>query len=173
MRKILIIGCGVLIFLIFHSVWSSMAHTLKSEAGKWSFNFENCTVYDALQQISKKTGIRIFTTIHANHKILNKSYVASEIDDILTDIFRKENYAIIWKYKERKLDSVEIWYKDDMRRANELKVSELHETSKQDIPKQLPFTSAKKDVSHQSSPNNIPQKWQHLDSPPMPPIDLK
>ena len=75
----------------------------------WAFDFNNCSVSDALNQINKETGIEIYH--HGNRlskKIISKSYRDSAIEEIISDIFRQANYAIVWRYSENRLDFIDI-----------------------------------------------------------------
>lgn len=78
------------------------------EHNTWSFNFKDCSVSDALNRIAEITGIDIFTDKPINKKLC-KFYDAGTIDQILKDIFRKDNHAIVWYYSEQALDSIGIW----------------------------------------------------------------
>lgn len=100
----------VSLFLIFSVVCIGTSVSLGSakEIRKWAFDFKNCTVSDALNQISKETNIQIYFNKDLNNKFISKSYRDSSIEEIITDIFRKENFAIVWNYSESRLDIVEI-----------------------------------------------------------------
>ena len=88
--------------------FSSLSHAAKIKHDTWSFDFKNCSVSDALSRIAETTGINVFTDKPINRKVC-KSYDASTIDQILRDIFKQENYAMVWYYSENCLDSVGIW----------------------------------------------------------------
>lgn len=94
-------------FFCFICFSASLSHAAKIEQNTWSFDFKNCFVSDALTRITETTGIDVYTNKQINKKFC-KSYNASTIDQILKDIFRKENYATIWYYSENGLDSVDI-----------------------------------------------------------------
>ena len=80
---------------------------------KWSLEFNDCSVSDALNQISKVTGVKVITNTDIEEMILNKYYKDKPIDHIVTDILSKENYAIIRRFNDkRKLVSIGIWILD-------------------------------------------------------------
>lgn len=94
-------------FFCFICFSASLSHAAKIEQDTWSFDFKNCSVSDALTRITKTTGIYVFTNKPINKKLC-KSYDSDTIDQIVRDIFRKENYAMVWYYSENNLDSVDI-----------------------------------------------------------------
>ena len=109
MKKSKIVLCCMIWLLFFCFIcFSSLSHAAKIKHDTWSFNFKNCSVSDALILITETTGIDVFTDKPINKK-LYKFYDASTIDQILRDIFRQENYAMVWYYSENGLDSVGIW----------------------------------------------------------------
>ena len=94
-------------FFCFICFSADLSHAAKIEQDTWSFDFKNCSVSDALTHIIETTGIYVFTNKPINKKLC-RSYDAGTIDQILKDIFRKENHVMIWYYSENKLDSVDI-----------------------------------------------------------------
>jgi len=75
----------------------------------WSFDFKNCTASEALRQISEASGILIIATGTIEKEILSKSYTNKRLDVILTDLLRGENYAFVWSYSGKGLDSIGLW----------------------------------------------------------------
>lgn len=110
MKKSKIVLCCMiwLLFFCFICVGANLSHAAKMEYDIWSFDFKDCSVSDALIRIAETTGIDISTDKPINKKLC-KSYDVSTIDQILKDIFRRENYAMVWYYSESGLDSVDIW----------------------------------------------------------------
>jgi len=77
---------------------------------KWSLEFNDCSVSDALDQISRFTGVNVFTNKGVDKRILKKYYEDKTIDYIVTDILSRENYAIIRRFNDKKkLVSIGIW----------------------------------------------------------------
>jgi len=75
---------------------------------KWTFDFNNFTVSEALNQISRETGIQIYISKGFNEKLIHKSYHEASIEEIISDILRKKNYAIVWSFSGNRLCKVEI-----------------------------------------------------------------
>jgi len=109
-------------YMFFHfvSYGDGTLQAAKVEDKRWSFDFKNCTVSDALRQMSQVTGIGIFMMNQKGDKqLLSKSYKDQTIDRILRDILRQENYAMLWNYDVDDLDAIDIWiFKDSSSRAN-------------------------------------------------------
>ena len=98
-------------FLIFLSLLSMPTNVSASniENQRWSFDFKDCTVLEALRQITNITNIEIVTNKNGDKELSSKSYKDQTIDQILRDLFRKENCAMIWSYGDSGLDSIDIW----------------------------------------------------------------
>ncbi len=80
---------------------------------KWSLEFNDCSVSDALDQISRFTGVNVFTNKGVDKRILKKYYNDKTIDYIVTDILSRENYAMIRRFSDKKkLVSIGIWILD-------------------------------------------------------------
>ena len=92
---------------------SSTEENNTTKIPKWSLEFNDCSVSDALNQISKVTGVKVITNKDINKTILNKYYKDKPIDHIVTDVLSRENYAIIRRFNDkRKLVSIGIWILD-------------------------------------------------------------
>lgn len=75
----------------------------------FSFRFENCTVADALIEISRKSGINIISNSVIKKEILSKSYVNRSLDNIIVDLLRGENCAVVWNYNKGNLESIGLY----------------------------------------------------------------
>jgi hypothetical protein len=97
-------------FLIFLPLlfMSTNVSASNIENQKWSFEFNDCTVSDALRQISSVMNIEILAS-RGGYEELNRSYQDQTVDYILRDIFRKESCAMIWRYGHNGLASIDIW----------------------------------------------------------------
>jgi len=85
--------------------------TLRAEIKEntpWSINFGAISISEALSQLTKITGIKIFTKTPLQYKISPRLCTNQSIDQILKDILRNVNYAAIWYYNEKGLDSIWI-----------------------------------------------------------------
>ncbi len=107
------------LFFYFICISYSMLYASSTEEDnttkipKWSLEFNDCSVSDALNQISKVTGVKVITNIDIEKMVLNKYYKDKPIDHIVTDILSRENYAIIRRFSDkRKLVSIGIWILD-------------------------------------------------------------
>ena len=92
---------------------SSTEETSTTKIPKWSLEFNDCSVSDALDQISKFTGVNVFTNKGVGKMILKKYYKDKTIDYMVTDVLSRENYAMIRRFNDKKkLVSIGIWILD-------------------------------------------------------------
>jgi hypothetical protein len=96
--------------LIFALVVSArgIAVAERKEDARWSIDFGSISISEALDQLTKVTGIKIFTTTPLAHTISPKRYMNQRIEQILKDMLKKLNYAAVWHYSERGIESIEI-----------------------------------------------------------------
>lgn len=78
------------------------------EDARWSIDFGAISISEAFDQLTRITGIKIFTTTPLAHKISPKRYVDQSIDQILKDMLKNVNYAAVWLYGKRGLESIGI-----------------------------------------------------------------
>ena len=86
-------GISLLFFCLIFSIEYGYSAS-QSDDKKWSFDFHNCSISDALQEISKKSRIDISINRAMNKTLVNKSYAHCAIKEIIRDLFSNENYAI-------------------------------------------------------------------------------
>jgi len=91
------------------------AWALKAPDPKWSFEFKDVSVKEALAQISEKAGVTFMADEQLIEKtlakkMLHKSYSNKNLDKIIQDIFKKDNCAFTWLYKNNRLNQVDIWF---------------------------------------------------------------
>ncbi|NLA74851.1 MAG: DUF4974 domain-containing protein [Deltaproteobacteria bacterium] len=85
----------------------------------YSFRFENCTISEALREISQKSGITIIVKSEINKIIKGKSYTDKTLDKILTDLLRGESSAVVWNYSNGSLASIGLYtFEKDSRAVN-------------------------------------------------------
>jgi len=84
-----------------------VSHAGSDENGRWSIDFDNIPITDALSQLSQVTGIKIFTEKPLQSKI-TRSYTNQTIGEIIRDLFRNMNSASVWYYSEKGVDSIGI-----------------------------------------------------------------
>ena len=117
MRRPVIVFRFTFLYLFFYVIFigynlyaSSTEENNMIKIPNWSLEFSDCSVSDALNQISKVTGVKVITNKDIDKMILNKYYKDKPIDHIVTDILSRENYAIIRRFNDkRKLVSIGIW----------------------------------------------------------------
>lgn len=106
----------MLIMLPFFLVLSLSAnlHAEKHRPQRWSFAFENISVKDALLEIREQAGIEFYideTIVQGelSRRTISKLYHNKPLDKIITDIFRNDNCAMTWSYRNKRLSHVRIW----------------------------------------------------------------
>ncbi|MBN2418832.1 MAG: hypothetical protein JXL81_05560 [Deltaproteobacteria bacterium] len=106
----LIIFSVIILFTILRTPVSALS---EKNSDNFSFLFENCTVSDALKQISDKSGIIIILKGELKKDMLTKSYNNRHIDSIISSLLRGENCSIVWNYNNGNLYSVDIHTPDE------------------------------------------------------------
>jgi len=101
---------AVILFAIFCTPVSALSD---DSSKRFSFRFENCTVSDALSEISAKIGIDIIAKSALKKEIASKSYVNRRLDSIINDLLRGENCAVVWNYNEGSLLSIDLYTFDE------------------------------------------------------------
>jgi hypothetical protein len=84
-----------------------VSHAGRAENTRWSIDFNNISLTDALSQLSQVTGIKVFTKKPLKSKV-TRSYTNQTIDEIIRDLFRNMNSASVWYYSEKGVDSIGI-----------------------------------------------------------------
>lgn len=90
----------------FWSVWfflflllclsASASYSADVEEKLWSFKFKECSVSEALVQISRASGIKITTNVPVNTKVPKKSFKNKKIGQVLKNLLRGKSYAMVW-----------------------------------------------------------------------------
>jgi len=80
---------------------------IKEEA-RWSIDFGAISLSEAFDQLSKVTGIRIFSTAPLAYRIHPKRYMNQRIEQIIKDMLKNVNYAAVWHYSEKGIESIGI-----------------------------------------------------------------
>ena len=78
------------------------------EKALWSLQFKSVSLSAALKQITQITGIKIILPSQLGNKVITESYKNQTIEHILKDIFKDMNYALVWFYGEKGIDSIRI-----------------------------------------------------------------
>jgi hypothetical protein len=84
-----------------------VSHAGRAENTRWSIDFHNISLTEALSQLSQVTGIKVFTKRPLKSKV-TRSYTNQTIDEIIRDLFRNMNCASVWYYSEKGVDSIGI-----------------------------------------------------------------
>jgi hypothetical protein len=74
----------------------------------YSLQFNNVSISEALKQVAQSTGIKIVTPKQLGNQVITRSYKNQTIERILKDMFRDMNFALVWSYGEKGIDSVKI-----------------------------------------------------------------
>ncbi len=111
MKRSRIVLCGMIwsVACCFACVGASVVLASQEKDKRWSLVFESCSLSDALSQVTRATGIDVFTNRDKDKPLLSRSYKDRTIDEILRDLFRKENCAMVWCYGHEGLEAVGIW----------------------------------------------------------------
>ncbi len=107
-RKIKTFNVFILLLYLAYA-GMEIVHAETIEESMWSFEFNNISVTDAINKISKVSDIQIIINGDANNIYITKSYKKYSIESILIDIFEGENLAASFKYKDQKLAYVDVW----------------------------------------------------------------
>ena len=112
-NKKLILFLTTFIVPVFFIIFSTSATVLSDNNNTFSFQFENCTVTDALKEISEKSGINIISNGTLKKDILIKSFRNRTLDTIISNLLRGENCAVVWNYSDGNLYSIDIYTFDE------------------------------------------------------------
>ncbi len=85
-----------------------------------TYDFDNITEAEALRTISQDTGIVIKAPFDLLQKKVQKNYMQVSVDEIVTDLLRRRNYAIVWYYDDKQLVTIDIRIDDQNGQAGDL-----------------------------------------------------
>ena len=105
----------MVIFLMCLDLVMNTSINAKTTDDLLTFDFEKTTVVDALQQITKVTGIKIHINKPFYKAIVGKSFLEADIEYILGNLFWPENVAIEWLYGQRGLDTIYITIEENQK----------------------------------------------------------
>lgn len=130
MRLVKIRSCvavrALVLGLVFYKCSIGLAET--KENVQWSIDFGAISISEAFDQLTQITGIKIFTTTPLAHKICPKGYINQSIDQILKDMLKNVNYAAVWLYGKRGLESIGILAFDRDRGEGPMTLSSVERT---------------------------------------------
>ncbi len=113
--SLIIIHTVLLIFILSGTNFASAGRTMET----YSFRFENCTISEALREISQKSGVTIILKSDINKTIQGKSYTNRTLDRIIADLLRGENCAVVWNYSKGILASIGLYtFEKDSKSVN-------------------------------------------------------
>jgi hypothetical protein len=101
----MIAGALILCTLLF--VERDLALAGKRESGRYSIQFKDTSISDALNQLGAATRIRITMESVLDARI-TKSYRDLRIDEIIRDMFKNMSYVSVWTYGDKGVDSIDI-----------------------------------------------------------------
>lgn len=132
---------AVLFTMVFILVVSTRGIALAEREGdaRWSIDFGAISISEALDQLTQVTGIKIFTTAPLAHTISPKRYMNQSIEQILKDMLKNLNYAAVWHYSERGIESIGILAFDRERAESPSTVSSVKRVGTRSRP--LPRSS--------------------------------
>jgi hypothetical protein len=113
-----------LVFVLLVSTHGITLAETKEEA-RWSINFGDISISEALDQLSKVTGIKIFTKTPLSHRISHKRYRNQSIEQILKDLLKNVNFAAVYHYRESGIESIGILAFDRERAESRSMVSNV------------------------------------------------
>jgi hypothetical protein len=118
---------AVLFTMVFILVVSACGIVLAEteEDARWSIDFGAISISEAFDQLTQVTGIKIFTTTPLAHTISPKRYMNQSIEQILKDILKNVNYAAVWHFSERGIESIGILAFDRERAESRSTVSSV------------------------------------------------
>ena len=85
-----------------------VCHGADVQERRWSFTFKDCSVSDAIEQVSRASGIEITTNVALNRKIAQKSFNNKKLSQVLRNLLRGSNYVMVWHKNAQGADAVRI-----------------------------------------------------------------
>lgn len=128
----------------------------KEQTETWSFQFTNASISDVLDELTKVTGINIFTNKVPEKKVLTKSYKDQTIDEIIKDVFRGVNHAVLWHHSEKGVDGVDIWILDGSPPGASRNLSNVARTNPRNLSSN-PASRILPERRNQDPPENEPE----------------
>ena len=104
--KAFFISCPLFAYLVLFSLSAFCAEV--HEDALYSLQFNSVSISDALKQLAQSTGIKIVTPKQLENQVITRSYKNQTLERILRDMFRDMNFALVWSYGEKGIDSVKI-----------------------------------------------------------------
>jgi hypothetical protein len=104
--KVFFISWPLLACLVLFSLSAFCAEVY--EDALYSLQFNSISISEALKQIAQTTGIKIVTPKQLGNQVITRSYKNQTVERILRDMFRDMNFALVWSYGEKGIDSVKI-----------------------------------------------------------------
>jgi len=99
---------SVLFLISFFFIGTGISTESREQARRWSFDFGNCPVSEALSQIAKATKREICLEGETDNKV-GRSYENQGLEKIIGDVLRNENYILAMSPGNDGISSVKIW----------------------------------------------------------------
>ena len=106
LKTVFIFGPLALWMLLF-----SIPEALRAEVNEnaqWSLQLKDVPISEALSQITRATGLKILLPNGLGNQVVTRTYQKQTIEYILKDLFRNMNYALVWSYGRKGIESVTI-----------------------------------------------------------------
>jgi len=75
--------------------------------------FQDCTVAEAIAQLSAETGVRIEISGPIKRRIGQRVYRNRAVEEILLDLLRSENCAVVWHFRGARLAAAVVFLAGD------------------------------------------------------------
>jgi hypothetical protein len=97
---------GLFLCPLMHStsLWA-----VSEEEKKWSINFNNTSMSEALDALTTTTGINIIANQIPSNNNVSKRYENKTVEEIVKDLFKGQNIGLVWRYGDSRIDSLDIW----------------------------------------------------------------
>jgi hypothetical protein len=99
-------------FLLCFLIHATTSWALSQEEKRWSFNFNNASVSNALDELTSTTGINIVANQIPSNITVSKRYENETLEEIVKDLFKGQNVGLVWHYGESGIDGLDIWVLD-------------------------------------------------------------
>jgi hypothetical protein len=134
-------------------------------AGSGDFVFENITEAEALRIIGRDTGIVINAPFDLLQNKVWKTYAGDPIPEIVTDLLRRRNHAIVWHYDDQRLVAIDIRIDDQGGGARPKDRAPAFAPGNRLEP-----VSGRASDRQRTSPRQVdPERYPGVERPPMPP----
>ena len=102
------------LIMVFGSVQAGgSAAAARQEEQAALIGFQDCTVAEAIAQLSAETGVRIEISGPIKRRIGQRVYRNRAVEEILLDLLRSENCAVVWHFRGARLAAAVVFLAGD------------------------------------------------------------